>query len=575
MSDRTGKHIPDQSYLTVLRLFIAQGAVLQVVTDRHEQLLTYIHSLETALQQQQQQAQIEAQFRQQAEEKFIRTFHSSPNPIVILTFDEGRFIEVNESFCRVFDYERTEVVGRTALDINIWIDLEERQLVRQRLQNDGTIYNLECSARTRSGIVRTVLLSAEQIKLDTTTCILCVIHDITERKVMEEQLRYNERLLSQTQKIAQVGGWEINLETDEVIWTEQTYQIHELPIGKLPPLADLIGFYTPQSLPLIHRALQAAIKNGEPFDIEVEIITVHGNRLWVRVIGQPYYHNGKIVRVSGSCQNISDRKQTDELLRQAKETADTANRVKTDFLANMSHELRTPLTSIIGLSEVLHEGAFGRLNERQQKYASIIAQSGNHLLELINDLLDLANMEAGKFELQFAPTDLQQLCDSSLATVRSQAQHKQITLNLQISRPSELVILDERRIRQVLTNLLSNAVKFTPAGGCVTIEAQIDSANAVLYISVVDTGIGIAAVDTDELFQPFVQLDSSHSRQYGGTGLGLALVKRIIDLHNGSISLKSEIDRGSCFTISLPLKLANLSGAGLSSMEPSNGISTV
>jgi len=575
MSDRKGKHTPDQDYLAVLRLLIAQGTVLQMVGDRYEELLAQTQTLEAALQQQKQQTLIEAQLRQQSEEKFTHTFHSAPNPIVIVTFDEGRFVEVNQSFCRVFGYDRTEVIGRTALEIDIWGSLEERQLVRQQLQEIGSIYNIECSARTQSGVIRTVLLSAEQIQLGRSSCILCAFNDITERKEMEEQLRCKERLLSQTQKIAQVGGWEINLETDEVIWTEHTYQIHELPIGKLPPLPDLMELYTPESLPLVHRSLQAAIKNGEPFDIEAQITTANGNHLWVRVIGQPYYHNGRVVRVSGSCQNISDRKQTDELLRQAKETVDIANRVKADFLANMSHELRTPLTSIIGLSEVLQEGTFGSLNERQQKYVSIIAQSGKHLLELINDLLDLSKIEAGRLELQFALTDLQQLCADSLATVRQQAQQKQITLNLQIFQPSALVILDERRIRQVLINLLSNAVKFTPPGGSVTVQSQIDSANATLHISVSDTGIGIADVNMDELFQPFVQLDSSHSRQYAGTGLGLALVKKIVELHNGSISLESEVDRGSCFTISLPLKWADLSEADVFRLKPSNGIGSV
>lgn len=236
----------------------------------------------------------------------------------------------------------------------------------------------------------------------------------------------------------------------------------------------------------------------------------------------------------------------------ATEVAIAANRAKSEFLANMSHELRTPLTAILGLSEVLQDEVFGPLTAKQHQKLATIEQSGKHLLELINDVLDLAKIESGKMELQLAPTDIQGLCDASLAFVRQQAHQKQIKLTSQVPPRIGKVVVDERRIRQVLINLLSNAVKFTPEGGAVWIEVKADSENEVLQFSIVDTGIGIAIENIGKLFQPFVQLESSFSRRYTGTGLGLALVRQVIELHRGSVRLESEVGKGSRFTVSLP-----------------------
>ncbi|MBK4732588.1 response regulator [Oxynema sp. CENA135] len=237
---------------------------------------------------------------------------------------------------------------------------------------------------------------------------------------------------------------------------------------------------------------------------------------------------------------------------QAAQAAQAANRAKSEFLANMSHELRTPLTAILGLSEVLRDEVFGPLTAKQHQKLATIEQSGEHLLELINDVLDLAKIESGKMELLFAPTDIQGLCDSSLAFIRQQAHQKQVKLSCDIPPRLGKVTVDERRMRQVLINLLSNAVKFTPEEGQVWIEVRGDREAEVLHLSVVDTGIGIAPENIDKLFEPFVQLESSLARRYAGTGLGLALVRQVVELHGGSVSLASTVGEGSRFTVSVP-----------------------
>jgi signal transduction histidine kinase len=231
---------------------------------------------------------------------------------------------------------------------------------------------------------------------------------------------------------------------------------------------------------------------------------------------------------------------------------ETASQHKSEFLANMSHELRTPLNAIIGFSEVLSERLFGEINEKQAEYIGDILQSGQHLLSLINDILDLSKIEAGRMELEPTDFSLPGAIDNTLTLVRERAHRHGITLGRDVDERLGVVCADERKVKQVLLNLLSNALKFTPEGGRIDVRAAVRDGAA--EVSVTDTGIGIAPEDQPKVFDEFRQVGTA-AKKVEGTGLGLAISRKFIELHGGRIWVESQVGLGSTFAFTLPLTI--------------------
>jgi signal transduction histidine kinase len=230
---------------------------------------------------------------------------------------------------------------------------------------------------------------------------------------------------------------------------------------------------------------------------------------------------------------------------------EAASRHKSEFLANMSHELRTPLNAIIGFSEVLGERLFGELNEKQEEYLKDIHASGQHLLSLINDILDLSKIEAGRMELELTDFHLPAALDNALTLIRERAGRRGIALHMTTDEQLDYVRADERKVRQVVLNLLSNAIKFTPEGGRIGVRAvPIDGA---VEVSVSDTGVGIAPEDQEAIFEEFRQVGTA-AKKVEGTGLGLALSRKFIELHGGRIWVESQIGVVSTFTFTIPIR---------------------
>jgi PAS domain S-box-containing protein len=322
---------------------------------------------------------------------------------------------------------------------------------------------------------------------------------------------------------------------------------------------------------LLSTASQAGMISLVPYEREIQ--DRWGNTHWIMWVDAL----GPDSSIIGVGHDVTDRIRSEQALRRSEQelralsdalerrvderTADLnrvnaelerASRAKDEFLANMSHELRTPLNSILGLSELLLEQLRGPLNEYQQKTLRIIESSGQHLLALINDILDISKIEAGKLELHPETVEVLKVCEASLAFVREQAVKKSILLEFQPGPAAHTIAADPRYLKQILVNLLTNAVKFTPANGQVALEVITDAELGLMQFRVRDTGIGITPENLSQLFRPFVQVESGLTRQYEGTGLGLALVQRLADLHGGSVQVESAVGEGSCFTVNLP-----------------------
>jgi PAS domain S-box-containing protein len=228
-----------------------------------------------------------------------------------------------------------------------------------------------------------------------------------------------------------------------------------------------------------------------------------------------------------------------------------SSRLKSRFLTNVSHELRTPLNAIIGFSQMLYREAVGPLQPKQRRYVDNVLSSSRHLLSLINDLLDISKIEAGKMDLKSGSVSLSELLLDAASVIRGMADQKQIRVEVESPEPGSAVWGDAGRLKQVLFNLLSNAIKFTPNGGTVRVGAR--KRGTTVQLEVTDTGIGVAPGDQERIFGEFQQVDGSETRQFQGTGLGLALTRKLVEMHGGSIQIQSDLGKGSTFTITLPL----------------------
>jgi len=319
------------------------------------------------------------------------------------------------------------------------------------------------------------------------------------------------------------------------------------------------------------------LTEGKVTDAELTARARDGTETVVSYNASTFYDRQRSLQgVFVAARDITDRKR-EWALQQKNIELENASRLKSEFLANMSHELRTPLNSIIGFSEVLRDGLMGEMTAQQRGCIGDIFSSGKHLLAVINDILDLSKVEAGKMTLDLEPVQVSSLLAESLSIVREKAAAHRIRMDMVAVEALGSIEADARKVKQIVYNLLSNAVKFTAEGGEVVLRAGrvaraevghlsgsgtgrtfplADSPFATfLEISVTDSGIGIAAEALEQLFRPFSQIDSGLARKFEGTGLGLAMVKLLAELHGGTVGVASAVGEGSCFTIWLPLRL--------------------
>jgi len=368
----------------------------------------------------------------------------------------------------------------------------------------------------------------------------------------EVQVRRGRHLLDTVANMARIGGWELDLATMMPIWSDEAYRIHEVDTAHRPSFPQTMSFYPGDARPQVETAIRQALEKGTPYDLTVPFVTKSGRRLWVRVMGAAEMRNGAVTRLSGALQDVTEQHEAEESRIAAKDAEAAAIRAKANFLANMSHEIRTPMNGIIGMTELLLDTP---LQSAQQEFAETIRTSATSLLGIINDILDFSKIEAGKLGVDRVEMHVRD-CVEDIGmemAVQAAAKNLELIVNVDPGVPDR-VLGDPQRLRQVLTNLIGNAVKFTHKGE-IAVEVfplALQNGRALLSFEVRDTGIGMAPETVSQLFEPFVQADDSSTRNYGGMGLGLAIVRRLVTLMGGRIEVSSRPSGGSAFTFSLP-----------------------
>lgn len=398
------------------------------------------------------------------------------------------------------------------------------------------------------GVLETLIMQSEQLEASRN------VYDAQSR--LAREYHHQENLMNNISQIANVGGWRLDIETNELYWTEQTREIHEVPSDFQPELEGAINFYAPEARSLIEAAVERCMKEAEPWDMELPLITAKGNRIWVRACGACELENGEPVRLFGAFQDVTHQRRQKEELEKRSKIAEEATNAKTRFLATMSHELRTPLNGVVALAGTL---ANTELSDEQRSMVDLLQKSGESLNAILSDILDLSRIEEGKFSIKSTSFNFRKSLKTAVDVLRSSADEKGLSLALDVDPGlGELFIGDDVRIRQIISNLLSNAIKFTDRGS-VRVGSRIlrnSDGECLIRTFVEDTGVGIAEGDFSRIFNRFEQGDDSLTRSHSGTGLGLWVSRLLCEIMGGSLWVESTLGQGSTFSFDLPLKRA-------------------
>lgn len=501
-----------------------------------------------------------------SERRYRLLFENVPVGIGI-SAPNGTILSGNDTLVRTLGYRNTTEVEQHLGEI---IDTETLERLHHRWHTQGELRAVTVTAKRRDGTTRSLRITAQPTDLGTEATILVVVEDVTEHMTAIAALRESQEMYRALADNATDAIMRFNRDLRPLYVNPAVSKLFKrTPTDLLDGVSDELNF--PKEL---HAFWAGRVREVFERGIALSETYVYQNgqeRTYIEWRLVPEFSaQGQVETVLATARDITEQRQAEEQvaqerkalaekfeartaeLRMANAELARAARLKDEFLANMSHELRTPLTVILTFTEILRSGLYGKLDARQERPLQAIEESGKHLLSLITDILDVSKIEAGKLELDISNVPIASVCRASVQLIEAQAKKKQLSVAVDLDPNITHIRADERRLKQILVNLLGNAVKFTPSEGAIGLNVSGDVETQTVRFVVWDTGIGIAEQDMGRLFQPFVQIDSSLTRHYQGTGLGLALVRRLTDLHNGTIAVESEVGKGSRFEVSLP-----------------------
>ncbi len=536
--------------------------MLEEIERRDAALSEARDALELRVAARTRELETEIEERRRAEEalrhrtEFLNTLMSSSPLATAVGGPDGRFHLINSAFEKLFGYQSEEAIGRKVDELIYPLSLGREEIVKRlkqvtlqpihettiRKKKDGTLVDVEVNC------VPVLIENGEQ-------CVLAVYLDVSQRVAAEKALRESEELFRTVSTLAPVGIFRLNA-GGRVVYGNQ--RMEEITGWKHEQAADYgyLQAVHPDDREGLMKLLESAAQSDGVALHSFRCVTPEGRMLWVdshfRALRT---EDRRLTGFIGVLEDVTERRETQERLREAKEAAEAASRAKSEFLANMSHEIRTPMNGILGMTELALDTD---LSLDQREYLDMVKSSAESLLGIINDILDFSKIETGRLELESVPFSLLDCIESALQPIALRAQQKglEVTWALLGDVP-EALIGDPSRLRQILINLAGNAVKFTKEGE-VSVRAELLSSaeNTVrIRFSVSDTGIGIPKEMQQQIFDAFSQADSSTTREFGGTGLGLSISARLIQLMKGEIKLDSTPGRGSTFTFTVPFAI--------------------
>ncbi len=505
----------------------------------------------------------------------------------IISIDlQGIITVFNSGAERMLGYSASEMVGKqTPVIFHLPSEIEERaQCLSEHLgrpvkgvdifvglAREGEYEEREWTYVRKDGgrLIVSIVVTAVQDAKGKITGYLGVAQDVTQRREAESKLLLLTERLSLATDVAALGVWEWDVANNGMTWDATMVQIYGFPLDTVNPYKQWSSAVYPDDLPAAEDALKKVMDTKGRTSVEFRIIRPDGAiRHLAAAEGVVLDENGNVSRIIGINIDITDRKQAETDLQRAKEGAEAANRAKSEFLANMSHEIRTPMNGIMGMTDLVLDS---ELNEEQREYLATVKTSADSLLTVINDILDFSKIEAGKIDIESLDFNLHDTLETTLKTLALRAHEKGLELVCEIApEVPEAVRGDAARLRQVIVNLLGNAIKFTQEGE-VALKVHLESKEkdeCLLHFAVSDTGIGIPSKKLKVIFDPFSQADSSTTRHYGGTGLGLTISTRLIEKMGGIVWVESEVGRGTRFHFTIRLEAAEKEGIVIGTIAP-------